>query len=217
MRADGSGSAHRSVDSALTLNSPTGSRRREDVRDIEMATVDLDASLEGPEDEKPWADGRGAGVPNLKSDQRPSLFARPWQRGLGRGAGGEGFMTPQGKGKGLDGRPSLARSVMASARPRRDRADLLAESFRWMFPRSFERLVPVSNCRARLRGRDLECSFIVHCSATKLCPCVYCCVIVLSRLDFCLQHGSAMELCTDVWQSAASSGHDKQSARYVLL
>ena len=149
----------RSVDSALTLNSPTGSRRREDVRDIEMATVDLDASFDGPEDEKPWADGRGAdshevGVPNPKSDQRPSLFARPWQRGLGRGAGGEGFVTPQGKGKGLDGRPSLARSVMASARPRRDRADLLAESFRWMFPRSFERLVPVSNCRVRLRGGD---------------------------------------------------------------
>lgn len=146
----------RSVDSALTLNSPTGSRRRDDTRDIEMATVDLDASLEGPEDEKAWAAGRGAdhhgaGVPNPKPDQRPSLFARPWQRGLGRGSDGGGFETPQGKSKGLDGRPSLARSVMASARPRRDRADLLAESFRWMFPRSFDRLVPVSNCRVRAR------------------------------------------------------------------
>lgn len=168
------------MDSALTLNSPTGSRRREDARDIEMATVDLDASLEGPEDEKAWAAGRGAdhgaGVPNPKSDQRPSLFARPWQRGLGRGAGGEGFMTPQGKSKGLDGRPSLARSVMASARPRRDRADLLAESFRWMFPRSFERLVPVSNCRARLRPcARLQCCCPVV--SKQALPCVRCCVI----------------------------------------
>ena len=169
MRTDSKRAVRRSVDSALTLNSPTGSRRR-DARDIEMATVDLGASAEGPEDEKPWAAGRGAsedgvGVSHPEADQQPSLFAQPWQRGPRRWGDGKGFVTPQGKSKGL------ARSVLASARPRRDRADLLAESFRWMFPRSFERLVPVSNCRVRLR----PCNWTVHSSATGSALCLMLC------------------------------------------
>jgi len=119
------------VDSALTLVSPTGSRRRDvaaapSAADIEMATVDLGASAADAEDDKRWAGGAG---------------------GKGR------------NGAGLNGGAGLrAGSLSASRRPRRrDRADLLAESFRWMFPRSFERLVPVPNCQARRDNPSTGC------------------------------------------------------------
>jgi len=117
------------VDSALTLVSPTGSRRRDvaaapSAADIEMATVDLGANAADAEDDKQWAGGAC------------------------------------GKGRaGLNGGAGLrVGSLSASRRPRRrDRADLLAESFRWMFPRSFERLVPVPNCQARRDNPSTGC------------------------------------------------------------
>lgn len=123
-----------------------------------MATVRQGATpdypADGPEDDKRWTAGSDAYGSSKAHPSASPAHAQPsspfadTESGAGRtGARGEaGAGAAEGRGPGKC--PPLRR-LATSGRPRRDRSDLLAESFRWMFPRSFERLVPVPDCRVR--------------------------------------------------------------------